>query len=361
MVEQRVAVPTWVKIVFVVLALLLAARFISMVGHTLLIFSFAAIVAFVLHPIVNFLTVRKVPRPLAVLIAYLLFLAFLVFIFLVILPTVSTQLQNFIDSFPQYARDARKVVVRFWATASRFSGTYGYRIRIEDVIDRLNSFAESAIKGAILFIPRVVGLVVDIILVIVISVYLLYFAPRIGASIREYIPSQHHELYDHLVEQLRTGMGKYIIGQVILSLIVGSLVALGSWILAIPFPGLLGLWAGITEVIPILGPVLGVTPMVVLALAISPIRALWALAVFLAIQNLENHLLSPTIMGNILKVNPLIIIFALIAGAEIRGLMGMLVAIPLVALGNVAFQFVTTYFRYRRMEEGDHVEIKKPK
>jgi predicted PurR-regulated permease PerM len=100
--------------------------------------------------------------------------------------------------------------------------------------------------------------------------------------------------------------------------------------------------------------------MVVLALAISPTRALWALAVFVGIQQVENHLLSPTIMGNILRVNPLVIIFALIAGAEIRGLVGMLVAIPLVALGNVAYQFVITYFRYRRMEEGDQVEIKKP-
>jgi len=360
MVEQRVAVPSWVKIVFVVLALLLAARFVSMVAHTLLIFAFASVVAFILHPIVNILTIRKVPRPLAVLIAYALFLAILVFVFLWILPGVSSQLQSFIDSFPQHAKDARHVLVRYWAIASRYSGAYGYRLKIEDVINRLSLFAQSALQNVIMFIPRVVGLVASVILVIVVSIYLLYFAPKIGASIRGYIPSQHYELYDHLIEKLRSGMGRYLVGQFILSLIVGSLVALGSWILAIPFAGLLGLWAGITEIIPILGPFLGATPLVILALAISPIRALWALAIFLAIQNLENHLLSPTIMGNILRVNPLIIIFALIAGAEIRGIVGMIVATPAIALGNVVFQFVTTYFRYHRTEEGHHVEIKKP-
>lgn len=357
--EEKISIATWVKIVFIILALLLAARLITMVSHTIIIFSLAAIIAFVLHPIVNLIVAGKMPRWLGVLVAYLLFMLVVFFIFLWIVPAVSDQLQIFIKSFPTYIKESRKQLEQYWALVSRYSGAYGYRLRIEDVIDRLNSIAVSAIQNVILFIPKVVGIVINIILVIIVSIYLLYFAPRLGKTVKRYVPENYHGLFDGLLEKLKNGMGRYLVGQLILSFVVGSLVALGSWILSIPFAGILGLWAGITEILPILGPFLGATPLVIIALAISPLKALWALAVFIGVQQLENHLLSPVIMGNVLRVNPLIIIFALIAGAEIRGIVGMLVAIPLVALGNVIFQFVTTNFRYYRIEEGDHLGIKK--
>ncbi len=352
--EKRIAIASWVKIVFVVLVLLLAARFISMVSHTIIIFALAGILAFILNPIVNVIVSWRLPRWLGVLLAYLIFIIAVFFIFLWIIPGISDRLQVFIKLFPDYT----KKIEDYWTVVSRYSGAYGYTLRIEDVVNQLSSIAVGALQNVILFIPRILGLAVNMILAIVVSVYILYFSPRLGNTVRGYITEKHQELYDHLIERLKQGLGRYLIGQLVLSFIVGSLVALGSWLLAIPFPVILGLWAGITEIIPILGPFLGATPLVIIALAISPLKALWALIVFIGIQQLENHLLSPLIMGNILKVNPLVIIFALVAGAEIRGIVGMLAAIPIVALGNVIFQFITDYFRYYRLKEGDQLGIK---
>jgi len=128
---------------------------------------------------------------------------------------------------------------------------------------------------------------------------------------------------------------------------VGASSGFGLWILgltgALPHGGryalLFGAWAGITELIPYVGPWLGATPPVLYALVLHPISALWVVLLFLGIQQLEGHVVVPKVMGHSLRLHPLLVIFGLLAGGEIYGFPGILVALPLLAAGRAAWEF----------------------
>src|SRR6185312_7027984 len=131
------------------------------------------------------------------------------------------------------------------------------------------------------------------------------------------------------------------------SLIIGASSGIGLWILGttglLPHGGkyalIFGVWAGITELIPYVGPWLGATPPVLYALVEHPLSALWVALLFLAIQQLEGHVIVPKVMSHSLRLHPLLVIFGLLAGGEIYGFPGILVALPLLAAGRAAWEF----------------------
>jgi len=136
-------------------------------------------------------------------------------------------------------------------------------------------------------------------------------------------------------------------GQFLLSLIIGVSVAIGLWILGVvglmpnggKYAAAFGVWAGIAELIPYVGPWLGAIPPVVYALVQHPISALWVALLFLGIQQLEGHIVVPKVMGHSLRLHPLLVIFGLLAGGEIYGFPGILVALPLLAAGRAVWGF----------------------
>jgi predicted PurR-regulated permease PerM len=136
-------------------------------------------------------------------------------------------------------------------------------------------------------------------------------------------------------------------GQLALSLIIGASSGIGIWILGMlglmpngeKYALLFGVWAGITELIPYVGPWLGAAPPVLYALVQDPVSALWVALLFLGIQQLEGHVVVPKVMGHSLRLHPLLVIFGLLAGGEIYGFPGIIVALPLLAAGRAAWEF----------------------
>ena len=139
----------------------------------------------------------------------------------------------------------------------------------------------------------------------------------------------------------------YVKGQLALSVIIGASSGIGLWILGMtglmPNGGkyalIFGVWAGITELIPYIGPWLGAAPPVLYALVQHPLSALWVVLLFLGIQQLEGHVIVPKVMGHSLRLHPLLVIFGLLAGGEIYGFPGILVALPLLAAGRAVWEF----------------------
>ncbi|HSX22587.1 MAG TPA: AI-2E family transporter, partial [Gaiellaceae bacterium] len=191
----------------------------------------------------------------------------------------------------------------------------------------------------------VVTLLFSALLVVVVSIYMLLDMPRLTAAIDRRFPP--HPGTDPLIKRMEQALASYVRGQLLLSLIIGSSAGIGLWILgmtgALPHGGkyalLFGAWAGVTELIPYLGPWLGAAPPVLYALVIHPISALWVVLLFLGIQQVEGHLVVPNVMGRSLRLHPLLVIFGLLAGAEIYGFPGILVSLPLLAAGRAAWEF----------------------
>ena len=154
-------------------------------------------------------------------------------------------------------------------------------------------------------------------------------------------------------------------GQVLLSLIIGTSAGLGLWLLgtlgwapgADKYAVLFGAWVAVTELIPYIGPWLGAIPPFIYELVVHPISALWVALLFLGIHQLEGHVVVPNVMGNALRLHPLLVIFGLLAGGEIYGLPGALVALPLLAACRAIWEFFSERVALEPWQGGGAVPV----
>jgi predicted PurR-regulated permease PerM len=150
-----------------------------------------------------------------------------------------------------------------------------------------------------------------------------------------------------LLERVESAVAGYVRGQFLVSLIIGISAGVGLWILGVLgwLPGgdryavLFGGWVAITELIPYIGPWLGAVPPFLYAVVVHPVAAIWVAILFLAIHQIEGHIVVPNVMGSALRLHPLLVIFGLLAGGEIYGLPGVLVALPLLAAARAIWEF----------------------
>ena len=204
--------------------------------------------------------------------------------------------------------------------------------------DRVVSFVE----GAAISIGKTLF---SVVLLVVISIYMLLDMQRLGRIVDRRFPPRPGEL--PLLRTIEHALASYVRGQAALSLIIGAAQASGSGCSAATglLPGgeqyalLFGAWVAVTEVIPYLGPWLGAAPPFIYALVVHPISALWVALLFLGIHQIEGHIVVPNVMGNALRLHPLLVIFGLAVGAELYGLVGALIALPLLAVGRAIWEF----------------------
>ena len=169
--------------------------------------------------------------------------------------------------------------------------------------------------------------------------------PRLQRAIDRRFPPEPGSL--PLLIRMEHSVTSYVKAQAIVSLIIGTSAGVGIWLLGVLgwFPHgqkyalLFGAWTAVTELIPYLGPWLGAIPPVLYALVTHPLSAVWVTLLFLGIHQLEGHVVVPNVMGSALRLHPLLVIFGLLAGAEIYGLAGVLVALPLLAAGRAMWEF----------------------
>jgi predicted PurR-regulated permease PerM len=214
-------------------------------------------------------------------------------------------------------------------------------IRKHDVGKYTNKVVDF-LEGAAISIGK---LLFALIVLIVVSVYMLLDLPRFGRSIDKRFPP--HPGSESLLVRMEHSLVSYVKGQALVSLIIGTSAGVGIWVLGAigALPGgekyalVFGAWVAITELVPYLGPWLGAIPPFIYAFVVHPLSALWVFLLFLGIHQIEGHIVVPNVMGSALRLHPLLVIFGLLAGGEIYGLPGALVALPLLAAGRAAWEF----------------------
>ena len=228
------------------------------------------------------------------------------------------------------------------------------KIRDKDVGKYTNKIV-NFLEGAAVSVGK---LVFDLVLIVVISIYMLLGMPRLAAAIDRRFPSRPRS--DPLLVRMSKAVVSYVRGQVLVSLIIGTSVGVGMWVLGVTglVPGadhyalLFGAFAAITELIPYLGPILGAVPPVLYALVVHPISAIWVVVLFLFIHQIEGHVVVPNVMGSALRLHPLLVIFGLLAGGAIYGFPGVLVALPFLAACRAAWEFFCGAGRARAVGDG---------
>ena len=148
-------------------------------------------------------------------------------------------------------------------------------------------------------------------------------------------------------------MSRYLGGLIAIALIQGVLIAIGLLFLGIPYALLLGVWVALTSVVPYVGAWLGAGPAIILALLGSPIDAVWVVLLYLAVNILEGNFLTPRIQGDAVRVHPVLVLLTIVAVGSLFGLLGVILAVPMLALGRVFFDFFYARIRIQPPETAD--------
>jgi predicted PurR-regulated permease PerM len=371
-----IQVPRWIQLVGLPVLLVLTFLLASTLGHVLFLFLTASVIAFMLNPLVRDLTRLKVPRVLAVMFVYAIFAATVVALLIAIGVVAFDQARNAGERIDDYVTTedpatgqtaAEKDIdgIQAWLDDH---GLESIQVREQGTewIDSLGAgdvsgyvqegieFAQGAAISAVL-------LLFSLILIVVISIYMLLDMPRLERSIDTRFPPHGGP---PLTQEIESALWGYVKGQAILSTVIGSSAGVGMWILgetglvegAQEYALLFGLFTAFIEVIPYIGPWLSAVPPVIYALFVDPVGVVWVGLLFLFIYQVEGHIVVPNVMASALRLHPLLVIFGLLAGGELYGIAGVLVALPTMAGLRAIWGFFRPRVRFERWDR-DSPEI----
>ena len=317
-----ISTSTFVRLILFLLGL----WFIFLIRDVLVLLFLVMIIVAGLSPTVDRWS-RSITRPGAVISVFLLLMLAIGLLLSLVVPPLIDQLQQFAVNLPGYAeRLSNTDSQSFLSEATKLIVT-----NLNTVTGQLSDLSGTLLTKTLGVINGLVAMVT----VLVLTFYLLLEEEGMKKIYKGIIP---REWYDDLTETTRKiagRLGAWLRGQIVLMFIVGLAVTIGLLIVGSPYALSLGIWAGLTEAIPIVGPWLGAVPGIATGLAQSPLQGFLVLLVYLVVQQLEGNVLVPKIMSKAVGLNPVIVIIAILIGAKLYGLMGVFLAVPLAAVVSV--------------------------
>jgi predicted PurR-regulated permease PerM len=284
------------------------------------------------------------PRGLAMLITFLLLAGILFLAFLILVPILIVQLVSFVKAVPHIATAARNALPSvlqplndmgiLTGTPEQFMGRLG-----RDLLDLAQSVGRQVLGGLVGFVSGTISAALALFGVLFVAVYLLANVRKIKAAFLMAVPKRYRRDAAELWESEGISLSRYLSGLGLDMLIQGAISSLGLFLLGVPYALLLGTWVAITAIIPFLGAWLGAIPAVIVALTVSPVKAFLTALLYLVIQQLEGNVLQPRIQGQALNMPSILIFLGVIAGGEIAGLLGVIFAVPTLAVLKVLFDF----------------------
>ena len=382
-----IQVPRWIQLVVLPVLLLVVFLLARTLGHVLFLFLTASVIAFTLNPLVRDLTRLKVPRAPAVLVVYTIFASVVAALLIAIGAVAFDQARNAADRVDEYVTEEQSSTgqtaaeedidrLQLWLDDHGLERVQ-IRKQVNDWIGSLSagevsSYAQRAISFARGAAFSVVLLLFSVILIVVISIYMLLDMQRLERAIDARFPPYGGT---PLTQRIEGALWGYLKGQAILSTVIGASAGVGMYVLGVTglvdgaqhYALLFGLWTAFVEVIPYIGPWLSAVPPAIYALfADPPWGVVWVALLFLVIYQVEGHIVVPNVMANALRLHPLLVIFGLLAGGELYGIAGVLVALPTMAGGRAIWEFfreriTLESWENRQPELPDEVELEPPR
>jgi len=312
------------KTIFWVLGIGVLAVLIYMVRDIIAVLIFAIIIASALEPILRYAQSKKIPRLLSLVVIYLLFFIFFAALIYIFLPLVLDQLRDFFQNYPTYFGKIEEA-------AGVITFLPGLSGNIHELLSQLTEQIPS-LTSLISYISAIFGGILSFVVVLVVSFYLSISRNALDNFLKAILPPQF-EVYVHsLWVRAQYKMGRWLQAQILLSFIMALIVGLGLWILGVKYAFLVAVVAGVLEIVPYVGPIVSGGLATLLALSQSPILGLWTLIFFIVAQQLEGHILVPLLIKKLVGLNPVAVILAILVGAKLGGILGILLAVPIAAV-----------------------------
>ncbi len=340
----RVIVPRWVQLVVLPLTLLALWALARASGKVLLIFVVAGVIALILNPAVSVLQRSRLPRGLAVLAVYLAFFLTLTGIGFLLANPIANQVRSFSHNLPTLVAEANKTIEETQSYLNE-NGVHVHLVKqgktaLQTLQEKIAKSSSTLATFGGDLLTEVASAFFDLVLVFVLSVYMLLYGQSIGALVRRAMPKGDGTAADDFPTLTQHAVSRYVGGQLLFSVIMGLSTGLALYLFGVLgiFPAgekyavAFAVFYGVMELIPYIGPILGALPAIIVALISDPISALWVLLLFVGLQQLEGHVVAPQIFSHTLRINPLLVIFALLLGLQLYGVIGALVALPILSI-----------------------------
>ncbi|MHB8531611.1 MAG: AI-2E family transporter [Solirubrobacteraceae bacterium] len=340
----RAVIPRWVQLVLLPLAIVALWLLAKAAGRVLLLFIIAGLIALILNPAVAFVHRPRMPRGLAVLAVYVAFFLALAGIGFLLANPISHQVQRFSRNLPRLEHEANKQLAKFEQTLNE-NGIHVKVVKpgktaLQSISDKVGKSAGKFASFGTTLITEIANGVFDLVLIFALSVYMLLYGPAIGRLVRRVMPSGDGSKADDFPGLVQRAVSRYVGGQLLFSMIMGLSTGVSLYVYGKTglFPDgsryavAFGVFYGVMELVPYIGPILGAVPPVLVALFTEPVSALWVVLLFIGLQQVEGHIVAPQVFGHTLRINPLLVIFALLLGLQVQGVIGALVALPILSV-----------------------------
>ncbi|MFP4977190.1 AI-2E family transporter [Paenibacillus sp. CN-4] len=304
----------------------------------------AMIVSYVLNPVVNLLAARKVPRGVAVLIIYAVFLSAIAVIVINLIPMFVEQLEELEEHLPEMTLHAQSLMRNMngrLIPPGVEAGMNTWFFQLEGKLARgISHFLDN--------IGTTIGMLFNVFIVPFLVFYILKDFDVFERGVVSLLPRTRRKAIVMLLKEIDTALGNYIRGQFLVCVIIGVLAYIGYALIGMPYALLFACVVAIFNIVPYMGPFLGAAPAIVMAATVSFRLVLLVALVNLLCQALESNVISPQIVGRRLHLHPLLIIFSLLVGGEVAGMVGLILAVPVFAAGKVVLQHFLSYYMHRK-------------
>ena len=305
----------------------------------------AIIFSYLLNPIVNYIENKGISRFLSVMLIYLVLIVTIFLLIFVFGPKITKEFKNLASILPKYLDR----VFRF------FDSIYNKYIKNIDNIppqldgvkgiykDNISKVENIFTKWISKFTEKTIDIfskIFTIVLIPILSFYFLNDKEYFKKKVYFCIPKNYRNHVLILSKDINNVISQFIKGRVLVAMFVGITTTISLIVLRIDFALIIGLMAGIADIIPYFGPVIGIIPAVFFALLKSPIRALWVVIIFTVIQQIESNIITPKVVGESVGIHPVTVILSLIIGGGFFGVTGMILAIPTVGVLKVLYSYL---------------------
>lgn len=316
------------RIIFFALGIL----FLYTVKDILMLFFLALVIVSAAQPVVDRLERKKIPRTISAIVIFAAFLVLVGYFISLIIPVMSHEFSQLANNLPAYLEN-----LNGWLdNINKSFSNYHAEIKAENLIGNLGENLSGA--GGKIFSNTVsfLGGFFSIFIVFSLSFYMLARKDAIGNFLRSITPQKHEHYVIDLASRIQYKMGRWLIGQGALIVVIFALDYMALSVLQVPYALILALLGGLLEIIPYIGPTIALIPAALVGFTVSPIVGLLVAILYMFIQQLENYVISPLVMKKAVGLNPVAIILALLIGGKLAGILGVILAVP-VATGLGVF------------------------
>lgn len=330
-----ISTATFLKVIVIIAVF----TFLYLVKEILALIFLALILSSAIDPWVDWLKERRIPKTLSIITIYILFIGIILTTIILVIPPVAKEIGQLASLFPEYYSKLTGVFNRFQASSDP-----SFVENVQVGLNSLSSGLSETINGLFTTTAQVFGGVFSFITILILAFYFAMEENAIKKFANSIIPQKYQSYIVDLIPRIQKKLGQWLRGQLTLSLIIFAITFIALVIAGVKYALILALLAGAFEIIPYFGPWIAGGVAVLLTFTQSPVKALIVAIIYLIVQQLENSVIVPKVIGKSVGLNPIVVMIGILIGFKLVGVVGGLIAVPIIAAISV---FVTDVLNKR--------------